>query len=149
VSSPYPTILLCQLSSISGSGDGPSGATVGGGVVVNKQVAAAFQAMGEAAKAAGVPLSGSSFRLEDSCSGTGNGTACAKPGQSPHQIGIAIDFSNIHTKGGSTTSCSGRVTDPAREWGWLHAHAASEFGIKQYSYEAWHWDASNLPNRCP
>ena len=143
------TIRLCQLSSIGGVGDNTQGGSVSGGAVLNSRVAGAWQALGEKAKAGKVALSASSsFRLNDSCGGTGNGSACAKPGQSLHQLGVAIDFATITVKGTSTTSCSGRGTQPGNAaWDWLNNNAA-QFGFKQYSFEAWHWDSLNTVNRC-
>lgn len=146
------TIRLCQLSSIGGSGDNPQGSNVSGGAVLNSRVAGAWQALGEKAKAAkpsGVQLSAtSSFRLNDSCGGTGNGSACAKPGQSLHQLGVAIDFATMTVKGTSTMSCSGRGTQVGNKgWDWLNNNAA-QFGFKQYSFESWHWDSLTSDNRC-
>lgn len=142
-------IRLCQVSSIPGSGDNVSGATIGGGAVVNSRVAGAWQALGKKAKASGLSLSStSSFRLEDSCGGEGDGTACAKPGTSLHQMGIAIDFAGMGTKGSSTTSCSGRARELGNPtWQWLYKNAES-FGFKQYTYESWHWDSLKAANRC-
>lgn len=139
---------LCQVTSIGGRGNNTSGQNVDGGIVVNSRVSGAWVALGEAAKAAGIELTGSSFRLADSCGGTGSGTACAKPGTSMHQLGIAVDFSNMGSKGGSTASCSGRKGAPNDpRWNWLFTNA-EKYGIKQYSYEPWHWDLGNFPNRC-
>ncbi len=143
------TLRLCQLSSIGGSGNNTQGASISGGAVVGSRVAGAWQALGEKAKTANVQLSSSSsFRLADSCGGTGSGTACAAPGQSLHQLGVAIDFATITVKGTSTTSCSGRGEQVGNaSWDWLNNNAAA-FGFKQYSFEAWHWDSLTTPNRC-
>ncbi|MGB3024033.1 MAG: phage tail tip lysozyme [Candidatus Saccharimonadales bacterium] len=133
---PYPTIHLCTLGTISNA-------------TVNAAVAAQFQKLGELANAAGRHLTASSsFRLNDSCGGTGNGDACAKPGQSMHQIGIAIDFSLVDRhKGTSTSSCALRSTSNDPRWLFLRDNAPA-LGIKQYTYENWHWDTSGLSNRC-
>lgn len=144
-------IRLCQLSSIPGEGNNTSGAEIGGGGIVNSRVSGAFQALGEAAKAAGIKLSSSSsFRLANSCGGTGDGSSCATPGNSPHQLGVAIDFAefDFNKRGTSTTSCSGRSEEPSNPtWNWLLKNADS-FGLEQYSYEAWHWDPLSMENRC-
>lgn len=136
VSSPRPTIRLCKLGSIAGA-------------TVNAAVSSNFQQMGEAAKAAGRALSAtSSFRLNDSCGGTGTGSNCASPGQSPHQLGVAIDFALTDGRtGSSTTSCAARTTSNDPRWIWLRDNAAS-YGIKQYTYENWHWDTTGMSNRC-
>jgi|GEM_PF-792333 len=151
VQTKYPTIRLCQLSSIIGVGANKSGAIISGGAIVNAAVSGAFQQLGEKALSQNPKVqltAGSSFRLFDSCGGNGNGSSCASPGASPHQLGIAIDFglSDGHL-GTSTTSCSARATSRDPQWKFLHKYAAS-FGIKQYTYENWHWDASGMSNRC-
>lgn len=153
---PGPLIIrLCRLSSIGGEGNDASGNETPGGATVNSRVSGAWQSLGEKAKAEGIQLNAnSSFRLADSCGGTGDGSACAKPGKSPHQTGIAIDFAatggggSMGGKGSSTSSCSGRARAPGDPgWVWLEKNAES-FGFKQYSYEAWHWDAFPSANRC-
>lgn len=149
-------IRLCRLSGIGGEGNDASGNETPGGATVNSRVSGAWQALGEKAKAEGIQLnSSSSFRLADSCGGTGDGGLCAKPGQSLHQTGTAIDF--LATGGGgkmggsasgSKTSCSGRARAPGDPgWVWLEKNAES-FGFKQYSYEPWHWDPAPMANRC-
>lgn len=143
-------IRLCQLSSIAGTGQNTTGGSISGGAVVNSRVSGAWQSLGEAARASGVALrASSSFRLADSCGGTGNGSLCAKPGSSPHQLGVAIDFDMPHVPGKSTTSCGpGRTRLPGNAmWDWLYPNA-ERFGMKQYSYEVWHWDPTNSPSRC-
>lgn len=142
-------VTICQLTSILGQGDNLQGGKLYGGAVVNSRVSGAWQAAGEAAKAAGVQLvAASSFRFNDSCGGTGNGTLCAKPGSSPHQMGVAIDFQMRHVGGGSSTSCNPRSRLPGDpQWDWLYANAL-KFGMKQYAYENWHWDPINSNSRC-
>jgi len=141
-------IKLCQVPDVGGRGNDTSGNNISGGIVVNSRVSGAWVALGRAAKADGIELSGSSFRLADSCGGTGTGSACAKPGTSMHQLGIAIDFSSMGQKGGSTSSCSGRKGATSDErWNWLFSNA-EKYGIKQYSHEPWHWDTGPFPNRC-
>jgi hypothetical protein len=144
-------IKLCQLSSIDGSGDGPTGERLHGGAVLNAQVADRFQKMGEAYQAEKKTklTADSSFRLEDSCGGGGDGNQCALPGASPHQLGVAIDFIGTHKpKPSASTSCTNRVTDSGSPvWTWLSENA-NKFGIKQYSAESWHWDVMAMSNRC-
>lgn len=139
---------LCQVPDIPGRGNDTTGKNVDGGIVVDAYVSAAWAALGRQAKADGVSLSGSSFRLNDSCGGTGTGDACARPGQSMHQTGWAVDFSGMNLKGPSTTSCSGRARLPNNPgWKWLEQNA-EKYGIKQYTHEAWHWDSAPMANRC-
>ena len=142
-------IRLCQIPEIPGDGDDASGNNLSDGAVVNSRVAGAFLSLAKAAKAEGVNLSSnSSFRLADSCNGTGDGSACARPGQSPHQLGIAIDFKDMGLKGSSTTDCSGRARLPeSPQWSWMFKNA-ERFGIEQYTFEAWHWDLLGGANRC-
>ena len=142
-------IRLCQIPDLPGEGVDSTGTKVGGGAIVNSRVSAAWSELAKAAKAAGVSLTASSsFRLNNSCGGTGDGTACAQPGKSPHQLGVAIDFQNMGEKGGSSTSCTGRKTAVGNAgWDWLSKNA-ERFGLKQYSYEPWHWDPMPLANRC-
>ena len=146
-----PKIRLCQVSSIGGQGNDTSGNEINGGAVVSSVVSGAWFALGTEAKAAGINLvASSSFRLADSCGGTGDGTNCARPGKSPHQSGVAIDFANVggFTATGSSTSCSGRMINSSADWKWLKDNA-EKFGIFQYSRESWHWDPFYpIGNRC-
>ncbi len=142
-------IRLCQLSSIPGEGNDISGAEISGGAIVNSRVSGAWQALGQAARAAGVKLSSvSSFRLPDSCGGLGDGVLCAKPGRSPHQMGVAIDFAETHVEGPSDESCALRAEDEGNPaWDWLMVNA-EKFGFEQYTKESWHWDPMPMTNRC-
>lgn len=142
-------IRLCQISEIPGRGNDASGAGTNSGAVVNSRVAGAWLALARQAKIDNIPLtSSSSFRLADSCGGTGDGSRCAKPGTSPHQLGIAIDFANMNLLGSSTSSCTGRARLPGNiGWDWLFKNA-EKWGVEQYSYEAWHWDLLGVGNRC-
>lgn len=141
-------IKLCQVPDVGGRGNNTSGSNVEGGIVVNSRVSGAWVALGRASKTANVELTGSSFRLADSCGGGGDGGLCARPGTSMHQLAIAVDFSDMGSSGGSTTSCSGRQGAPGdARWQWLFTNAQN-FGIKQYSYEPWHWDTNPGANRC-
>jgi hypothetical protein len=143
-------IRLCQVPDVPGAGDNASGALISGGVVVNSRVSGAWRALGLAAKAANISLYGtSSFRLDDSCGGTGDGGACATPGGSPHQMGVAIDFYNqMYAIDTSRQSCSVRVTKlDSPQWRWMYLNA-EKYGFEQYSAEAWHWDPIPSTNRC-
>lgn len=142
-------IMLCQVSSITGTGDDASGNRISGGVVVNSRVSGAFQALGEKAKRENVNLDGdSSFRLRDSCGGSGDGRLCATPNGSMHQLGVAIDFSGPTARNTEARTCATRVRNPGNQtWDWLNKNAAA-FGFKQYTVEAWHWDALQASNRC-
>jgi len=142
-------IRLCQIPDLPGRGNGIDGVVRSGGAVVNADVSAAWHALALKAKADGISLySTSSFRLADSCGGTGTGSLCARPGKSIHQGGWAIDFANMSLKGTSTTSCSGRARLPGSpQWSWMEQNAES-FGFRQYTKEAWHWDPLPSANRC-
>ncbi len=124
-----------------------------GQALVNSRVSGAWFALVQAANAAGVGLHAeSSFRTNahqtDLCGGTCDGSFVARPGYSPHQMGLAIDFSGTHLKGTSSTSCSGRARDPSSPvWTWLYNNAET-YHIKQYSNESWHWDPLDTPSRC-
>lgn len=143
-------IRLCQIPGIPGQGNNKSGGVTSGGAVVDARLSGVWVAIAKKAKADGVSLtSSSSFRLADSCGGTGDGTSCARPGQSFHQTGLAIDFGEMggFTATGSSTSCSGRMTWGSKEYKWMRANS-EPFGIKQYSAESWHWDPMQTDNRC-
>jgi hypothetical protein len=142
-------IKLCQITDIPGSGDDASGNPISGGAVINSRASGAWAALAKAAKDAGVSLSASSsFRLADSCGGGGDGNLCAKPGQSNHQLGIAIDFGDMgssqvpgaHTSPGEGCTGNGRAHYESPQWHWMVANA-NKFGIGQLSHEAWHWEA--------
>lgn len=143
-----PTIRLCRLSSITGAGEDINGNKNTQGAVVNAVAAQKFQQLGELAKSKGIQLAAnSSFRLENSCGGTGTGSYCAKPGTSPHQLGIAIDFTGTGGVKGDTKSCVKMAKGTTDLWQWLSSNAPS-IGIKQYSGESWHWDILPSGNRC-
>ncbi len=150
-----PTIRLCQISIIDGFGQNTSGNRISGGAIINAGAAAQFLNLAKAAKQDGVTIRASdSFRLGASGGGSGDGTQYATPGGSNHQIGVAIDFflkdRPLGSSGsGSTTSCSQRMTSSDPVWSWLNSKAPT-YGIKQYSYESWHWDVDiSRQNRCP
>lgn len=127
-----------------------------GNALVNSRVSGAYFAMINSAKNAGIAISAeSAFRSmkhqQYLCSTNtlcknGNYTYVAKPGTSPHQMGLAIDFSGTNVKGG--TSCSSRATDwGSPVWKWLYYNAA-KFGFRQYAAESWHWDPLTGSTRC-
>lgn len=102
-----PIVRLCRLSSIKGAGEDAKGNKNNLGAVVNAVVAEKFQTLGEKANLGGFPLSAnSSFRLENSCGGKGDGDYCANPGTSPHQLGIAVDLAGTGGIKGNTFTCS-------------------------------------------
>lgn len=143
-------IRLCQILEIPGQGNDPNGNSTQGGAVVNSRVAPAWLALAKQAKAENIPLkSSSSFRLADSCGGSGDGVKCGSPRKSYHQLGVAIDLNMDQlTAEGSPDSCSGRARMPGNPiWEWLKANS-EKYGIKQYSFESWHWDSAPLANRC-
>ncbi len=149
-------VRLCSLPNLRsfGPADNPGNdfTTPGadGHAIVNSRVSGAWFSLVEAAKSDGVTLSaGSSFRSmrhqESIFAGNPNPKFVARPGGSSHQAGVAIDFSNMQVKGGGT--CASRATSGNPGWKWLYANA-EKYGFKQYSAEAWHWDALPEANRC-
>lgn len=152
---------LCALTNLtSGSSESTPGSQyyidgASGRAIVNSRMSGAWFALINEAKSAGINLSASSsFRTNahqtDLCnadSGCRNGdtTFVASPGGSSHQAGTAIDFANMGGKGGKT--CASRATNSGAGYKWLVANAG-KYGLKQYSAEAWHWDALPAANRC-
>lgn len=133
--------------------DGSEGLTV-----VNARISGAAAALVKKAKKQGVELvASSSFRTmkkqkalcqEDVTGGcpSGDYTLTAQPGYSSHQLGIAIDFEQPSATGGKT--CATRASEPSSAvWRFLNKTALS-VGLKQYSAEAWHWDAYGGKDRC-
>lgn len=129
-----------------GGGSGVSVCSVGsisGGV--NCAVQDRVVSMLNAARADGVALSGSGYRdssrqieLRQAHCGSSyyaiyqmSAGSCrpptAKPGQSQHEIGLAIDFSNCSR----SSAC----------FGWLRGNA-SRFGYYNLPSESWHWSTS-------
>ena len=149
---------MCSVSNIPsiGQSDNPGGqfSTPGadGHVVVNSRVSGAWYKLAEDAKAAGINLKAiSSFRSmphqEVLWVRYGRDPqAVARPGTSPHQAGVAIDFDNM--KGfRKNATCSTRATNSSPAYQWLRANSIN-YGFKQYASEAWHWDALPSANRC-
>ncbi|MBG6097876.1 D-alanyl-D-alanine carboxypeptidase family protein [Nocardioides luteus] len=133
--------------------DGADGLTV-----VNARISGAAAALVKKAAKQGVNLvASSSFRTmkkqkdlcrEDVTGGcpAGDYTLTAQPGYSSHQLGIAIDFEQPSVTGGKT--CATRASEPSSAvWRFLNKTALS-VGLKQYSAEAWHWDAYGGKDRC-
>ncbi len=140
---------LCEIPDIPGEGQDPNGTKTHGGAVVEARVSGGWSALAKKAKDDGVNLSSSSsFRLPDSCQGSGTGVQCATPGGSPHQAGWAIDFADM---GGFEANgqqvCSARMTHDGPQYKWMRENS-EDFGIKQYSAESWHWDFAPMANRC-
>jgi LAS superfamily LD-carboxypeptidase LdcB len=121
---------------------GISLATVGG-ITVAAQIAGPLQALLSAARAGGLTLTGGGYRssaqqitLRAAHCGASYyaiyqmpAGSChpptAPPGQSMHEVGLAIDFSNCSSHG---TAC----------YRWLSANA-SRFGFYNLPSEPWHW----------
>jgi hypothetical protein len=135
-----------------GQGGGPIGvgsvalATVGG-ITVNVVIADQLAAMLQAAAAAGINLSGTGYRSPQqqidvrrrNCGGSQYdiwqrpASSCdppaARPGQSRHEQGLAIDF-----------SCEGALitAHDNRCFRWLAANAPG-YGLHNLASEPWHW----------
>lgn len=96
------------------------------GMRIGASLAAQFDAMDAAAKAAGIDLqitSGYRTHAEQQAEWDANPTPgeVAYPGTSNHETGNAIDFA-----------------DTPGAWDWLAQHA-SEYGLHNYAPEAWHY----------
>lgn len=152
---PERTFTVSSTSSAAGGVGSTVGAMVGAGataapsgnivsvpgtsIKVDASIAANVAAMVQAAAADGVKLNGGGYRSPEDqmrlrrahCPDPINSpaSACrpptAKVGQSNHQRGLAIDFTNCSTRG---TAC----------YRWLAANAA-RFGLKNLPSEPWHW----------
>lgn len=130
------------------------GLTSVGGITVASTLAPQLEALLEAARADGIVLGGSGYRSPQTTARLRavNGcpdvydspaSACrvptARPGQSMHEQGLAIDF----TYQGRTicyprraSACSGNAA-----FDWLTANAA-RFGLQVLDTEAWHWSTN-------
>ncbi|MDR0887371.1 MAG: D-alanyl-D-alanine carboxypeptidase family protein [Candidatus Nomurabacteria bacterium] len=134
-------VRLCELDMPS------SGSEDGGKARVNSRVSGAFASLVDAAKAAGLnPSANSSFRSQAHqqalWDANPNPAKVARPGNSNHQMGLAIDFSMTGT--GSTSNCktiSGICTPSVHSdlYDWLRANSCT-YGIRQYNGEFWHFD---------
>jgi hypothetical protein len=149
-------VRLCSLSNLTSTGDadnpGGSFSTPGadGHAIVNSRVSGAWFTLVSDAASAGAHLSAtSSFRSmpqqQSLWAQNPDPQSVAPPGTSSHQAGVAIDFANMDVKGGPDCATRARSSDPG--WQWLFTNA-EKYGFKQYSAEAWHWDALPAANRC-
>ena len=129
---------------------GPNDVITVHGIVVNKSIAATFNNLYEAATAAGFTVGGGGYRdpaqqieLRKAHCGTSDyaiyempSSQCspptARPGQSMHEQGLAVDLTSSGTL--ITTH-----TDPL--WIWLDAHAA-DYGFYNLASEPWHWSVN-------
>ena len=131
-----------------GGGTGTGGISLCnvGGITVNCAIKGPLTNLLNAARDSGLSLSGGGYRdpaqqiqLRKEHCGTSyyaiyqmSPSACspptARPGQSQHEIGLAIDFRN----------CSYRSTDCYR---WLAANAAT-YGFYNLPSEPWHWSTT-------
>lgn len=157
-------IRLCAVSSLPSTSDESNPAKPyyvagsNGLAIVNAWMSQQTVSMVSSAKSAGITLRATSvFRTmkhqQDLCNTNakclaGDYSAVAQPGYSTHQSGIAIDFAGMTAQGTDMNTCSARAVQPTNAtWMWLYKNAET-YGLKQYTYESWHWDASNLVNRC-
>lgn len=136
-----------------GGGGGGGGGSVGNvdvrtvrGITVAASIADQLEAMLAAAEGAGIVLGGGGYRSSESqmrlreqnCPDPYNSppSACspptARPGQSMHERGLAIDF----TYGGRVINSR---SSPAFQW--LDANAAS-YGFSNLPSEPWHWSTN-------
>jgi peptidoglycan hydrolase CwlO-like protein len=117
-----------------------------GGITINCQIAGSVRSMLEAARGDGVSLSGGGWRdpaaqialRREHCGSSYYAiyqmpsSSChpptAAPGQSMHEVGLAIDFNNCQSHG---TAC----------YRWLSAHAGS-YGLQNLPSEPWHWSVN-------
>ena len=120
-----------------------------GGIMVSASIASNLQALLAAAQAAGINFGGGGYRdpagqiavRRNNC-GSSNyaiyqapASSCspptARPGQSMHEQGLAIDF----TQGGSILSRG------SSGFAWLRANAG-QFGFSNLPSEPWHWSTN-------
>lgn len=142
-------VTLCSLPNLPSTGSADNGFAI-----VNSRVSGAWFSLVNDAKAAGINLSaGSSFRTMASQASLWNGNPnpaeVAQPGFSSHQAGVAIDFTPEMSSPIAGQDCAGgRARLPGNKaWEWMYNNA-EKYGFKQYSAEAWHWDALVASNRC-
>ncbi|MEO7364546.1 MAG: D-alanyl-D-alanine carboxypeptidase family protein, partial [Candidatus Saccharimonadales bacterium] len=142
-------IKLCALpnmpsqSSESQPGSSYYVAGANGDALVNARVSGQYFALVQAAAKDGVVMRAqSTYRTMEhqqsicnqntDCT-SGSYTTVAKPGNSNHQMGLAIDF-------GKENNASA-ITKGDQWYNWLTANAAN-FGVKNYPVESWHWSAT-------
>jgi LAS superfamily LD-carboxypeptidase LdcB len=145
---------LEQASARQGAVNVPSHGTIElvsvGGIVVNAQIASQLEALLQAAAADGIVFTGGGYRdsaqqiaLRRAHCGSSSyaiyqmsPSACrpptARPGQSLHEQGLAIDF---RANGRSITSRG------SAGFRWLAANAAS-YGLYNLPSEPWHWSVT-------
>lgn len=129
-----------------GTGTGGISLCTVGGITINCAIQTQVANLLNAARADGLALSGGGYRdpaqqiaLRKAHCGTSyyaiyqmSPNSCrpptARPGQSQHEIGLAIDFSNCSSRG---TAC----------YQWLAANA-SRFGFYNLPSEPWHWSTT-------
>lgn len=126
------------------------------GLDVNVSIARNVADMVRAARAAGVELTPVSsgyrtfdhqadLRVSNGCpdiyfsSSSSCSTPTARPGESNHEEGLAIDFSGI-------SKCPSRSGDRCvapgnAKWDWLEANAR-QYGLNPLRSEAWHWSVT-------
>lgn len=115
---------------------------VGGGIVVNTTISGQILAMRQAAASSGINLTGGGFRsaegqiqarIRNGCPDvySSPSRSCrvptARPGESQHEQGLAIDFERCGWGSPSNN--------------WLKSHAAT-YGMKNYPAESWHWSVN-------
>jgi hypothetical protein len=116
------------------------------GITVSTEIADQLERLLAAAEADGLLLSGYGYRSHEQqidlrkahCGSStyaiyeAPASSCspptARPGNSQHEVGLAIDFANCSTH---STRC----------WQWLNTHAAT-FGFFNLPSEPWHWSTS-------
>ena len=116
------------------------------GILVHQDIASNVEALVAAAAADGVTLKGGGYRdpaaqiatRRRNCGSSdyaiyqAPSTSCspptARPGQSMHERGLAIDFENCSSH---STAC----------WQWLNDHAG-EYGLRPFTKEPWHWSTN-------
>jgi hypothetical protein len=125
---------------------GPTDLATVGGITVSASIADQLVQLLDAARADGLLLNGSGYRsherqieLRESHCGTSHyaiyempSSQCspptARPGNSQHEVGLAIDFVNCSSH---STAC----------WQWLNTHATT-YGFFNLASEPWHWSST-------
>lgn len=124
-----------------------------GNAIVNSRVSGAWFSIIEAAKNDDVILKAfSSFRTmahqQQLWNNNPDSQLVARPGGSPHQNGLAIDFAGVSGKVKNANCTTTRAVDrDSPAWNWLNENAGN-YGLKQYATETWHWDFFPKNNRC-
>jgi D-alanyl-D-alanine carboxypeptidase len=134
-----------------------SAAGLSGGGLVRAVAIDDLKAMGDAARAAGAPISvESAYRsyaqqritFQDWVNALGYAqalTVSARPGHSEHQLGLAIDFKS--EPGSAPWNGADWATTPAGAWmhahawqyGWILSYPRNSLNIVCYAYEPWHY----------